>query len=113
MVSLWMPVIVLLTSRLVSLDIQGIGPRPGIFANTCDLPGYLHSRLPARDLHAVLRNLFGYMQIRGWRTYSCELVTEIAVKRFKPGWKFYRRLSLSIEYYSPVVDILPVWRFNK
>ena len=58
-------------------------------------------------------NLFGYMQIRGWRTYSCELVTEIAVKRFKPGWKFYRRLSLSIEYYSPVVDILPVWRFNK
>ena len=88
-VSLGMEVVVLFGGRLVGFDIQGIGRGPGVFANACDLPGYLQAGLAAGDLHAVMGNFFGDMEIGGGRAYGGELVTKIVVERFKPGREFY------------------------
>lgn len=96
----------LLTGRLFLLHLKRVGLCPGIFPDTCHLPGYFQAWLPSGNRKPAIRDLPRDMKAGSRRADRGQLVPEVAIDRLEPSWKLYLYLARQIESDYPVVDIL-------
>ena len=99
--------------RLVNLNLYPVCLGEFVMANTGNLPGNLHTRLPTGNGELVISNLCGNIKIWSWGTNGCKLIPKIPVQGFKVIWKLDCRLPAGIKCYHTVVDIHHIRGFHK